>query len=459
MALMELKNKRVLVVGIGKSGISAAMYLRGLGARVTVSDTRSAIALAEQIPALLDAGVMVESGGHGLLTFRRQDLIVVSPGVPLDTPEVKQVIGYGLPVIGELELATRYLKGQIVAVTGSNGKTTTTSLIGKIFADAGRATQVGGNIGLPVIELIAGSTDETVDVLEVSSFQLETTEEFHPKIAVILNITPDHLDRHHSFEAYVAAKEKIFANQTADDALVLNADDPTTQMCAGKTKARVYWFSATKVVRQGAFVRDGVVCWVEKEGGKSEPILPVAEIHLKGTHNVENVLAAVCAARLGGVSAEDIRAAVASFKAVEHRLEYVRTVKGVEYFNDSKATNVDAAMKAVESFAGCVHLILGGKDKDSDYTQMAQVGGKPLGERVKSVYTIGSAAEKIERQLVGVVKIVSAGTLATAVAKAASGATAGDVVLLAPACSSFDQFDNYEHRGRVFRQLVMELPG
>jgi UDP-N-acetylmuramoylalanine--D-glutamate ligase len=455
MASMELKNKRVLVVGIGKSGISAAMFLRGLGARVTVSDTRSAIALAEQIPALLDAGVMVESGGHGLLTFRRQDLIVVSPGVPLDTPEVKQVIGYGLPVIGELELATRFLKGQIVAVTGSNGKTTTTSLIGKIFSDAGAPTQVGGNIGLPVIELIAGSTDETTNVLEVSSFQLETTEEFHPRIAVILNITPDHLDRHHSFEAYVAAKEKIFANQTSEDALVLNADDLTTQMSAGKTKARVYWFSATKIVRQGAFLRDGVVCWLEKEGGKSEPILPVGEIHLKGTHNVENVLAAVCAARLAGVPAEQIRAAVGSFKAVEHRLEYVRTVKGVEYFNDSKATNVDAAMKAVESFAGCVHLILGGKDKDSDYTQMHQL----LGERVKTVYTIGSAAEKIERQLVGVVKIVSAGTLATAVAKAAAGATAGDVVLLAPACSSFDQFDNYEHRGRVFRQLVMDLPG
>ncbi|MBB5056027.1 UDP-N-acetylmuramoylalanine--D-glutamate ligase [Granulicella aggregans] len=452
---MELKNKRVLVVGLGKSGISAAMFLRGLGARVTVSDTRSAIALAEQIPALLDAGVMVESGGHGLLTFRRQDLIVVSPGVPLDTPEVKQVIGYGLPVIGELELATRFLKGQIVAVTGSNGKTTTTSLIGKIFADAGRATQVGGNIGLPVIELIAGSTDETMNVLEVSSFQLETTEDFHPKTAVILNITPDHLDRHHSFEKYVDAKEKIFANQTAEDALILNADDPTTQMCAGKAKSRVYWFSATKIVRQGAFLRDGVVCWVEKEGGKSKPILPVAEIHLKGTHNVENVLAAVCAARLAGTPAEQIRKAVAGFKAVEHRLEYVRTVKGVEYFNDSKATNVDAAMKAVESFAGCVHLILGGKDKDSDYTQMHQL----LGERVKTVYTVGSAAEKIERQLLGVVKIVSAGTLATAVAKASAGALAGDVVLLAPACSSFDQFDNYEHRGRVFRQLVMDLPG
>ena len=458
MALMEVKNKRVLVVGIGKSGISAAMFLRGLGARVTVSDTRSAVALAEQIPALLDAGIMVESGGHGLLTFRRQDLIVISPGVPLDTPEVKQVIGYGLPVIGELELASRYLHGSVVAVTGSNGKTTTTSLIGKIFADAGKPTQVGGNIGLPVIELIAESTDETVNVLEVSSFQLETTEQFHPRIAVILNITPDHLDRHGSFAKYVDAKEKIFANQTPEDALVLNADDVTTQMCASHAQSQgkptVYWFSGTKIVRQGAFVRDGVVCWIEKEGAKTEPVLPVSEIGLKGAHNVENVLAAVCAARLSGIEAEKIRTAVASFKAVEHRLEYVCTSNRVEYFNDSKATNVDAAIKAVASFKGCVHLILGGKDKDSDYTQMNEV----LTGRVKTVYTIGSAAEKIERQLAGVVKIVTAGTLASAVAKAAQAAVAGDVVLLAPACSSFDQFENYEHRGRVFRQLVMDLP-
>ncbi len=452
---MELKNKRVLVVGIGKSGISAAVFLRGLGARVTVSDTRSAVSLAEQIPALLDAGVMVESGGHGLLTFRRQDLIVISPGVSLDTPEVKQVIGYGLPVIGELELASRYLKGSVIAVTGSNGKTTTTSLIGKIFSDAGKPTQVGGNIGLPVIELIAASTDQTTNVLEVSSFQLETTDQFHPAIAVILNITPDHLDRHGSFEKYVDAKEKIFANQTSDDALVLNADDRTTQMCASRAKSSVYWFSGTKVVRQGAFVRDGVVCWMEKEGGKSEPILPVVEIGLKGAHNVENVLAAVCAARLSGISADSIRGSVANFKAVEHRLEYVRTSNGVEYFNDSKATNVDAAIKAVASFAGGVHLILGGKDKDSDYSQMTEI----LSDRVKSVYTIGSAAEKIERQIAGVVKIVAAGTLGSAIAKAAEAAVPGDVVLLAPACSSFDQFENYEHRGRVFRQLVMDLPG
>jgi UDP-N-acetylmuramoylalanine--D-glutamate ligase len=451
--MMDLKNKRVLVVGLGKSGLSAAMFLRGQGSRVTVSDARSAMALAKEIPALLEAGIMVESGGHGLLTFRRQDLIVVSPGVPMDTPEVKQVVAFGLPVIGELELASRYLKGQVVAITGSNGKTTTTTLVGKIFKDSGLPTQVGGNIGLPVIDLVAQSTAETVNVLEVSSFQLETVEEFHPRIAVILNITPDHLDRHGSFEKYVVAKERIFERQGAKDALVLNGDDRVVQLSAARAKSEVFWFSATKAVRRGAFVRDGVIVWVEKEGGVTEPVMPVSEVPLKGAHNIENVLAAVCVARLEKVSAESIRASVASFTAVEHRLELVRKLNGVEFYNDSKATNVDATMKAVASFPKGIHLVLGGKDKDSDYSLMAPL----LKERVKAVYTIGSAAEKIERQLHGVVKMVAAETMQVAVAEAAKAAVAGDVVLLSPACSSFDQFENYEHRGRVFRQLVNEL--
>ncbi len=451
--MMDLKNKRVLVVGLGKSGLSAAMFLRGQGARVTVSDTRSAVALAKEIPALLEAGIMVESGGHGLLTFRRQDLIVVSPGVPMDTPEVKQVVAFGLPVIGELELASRYLQGRVVAITGSNGKTTTTTLVGKIFSDAGVPTLVGGNIGLPVIDLVAKSTQETVSVLEVSSFQLETVEEFHPWIAVVLNITPDHLDRHGSFETYAAAKARITERQVAEDFLVLNAEDKAAQMVALKTKAQIYWFSGRRPIKQGAFVHGESILFVPREGAKAEPVIPVSDIHLKGSHNVENVLAAVCAARLARIPAESIRASVAGFAAVEHRLELVKVVNGVEFYNDSKATNVDAAMKAVASFPGGIHLILGGKDKDSDYTLMSGL----LKERVKIVYTIGSAAEKIERELHGVVKIVSAETLQVAVAKAAKAATIGDVVLLSPACSSFDQFENYEQRGRVFRQLVNEL--
>jgi UDP-N-acetylmuramoylalanine--D-glutamate ligase len=450
---MELKNKRVLVVGLGKSGKAAALFLRALGAQVTVLDSRSAEALAGEIPTLLDAGVMVETGGHGLLTFRRQDLIVVSPGVPFDTPELKQARAFGLPIIGELELASRFLQGQIVAITGSNGKTTTTSLLGKIFADAGGPTLVGGNIGTPVIDLIAESTPQTTSVLEVSSFQLETVVEFRPHIAVVLNITQDHLDRHGTFENYAAMKARITAQQTPEDFLVLNAEDKPTQMLAAQTKAQVFWFSGRRAIKNGAFVHGESIVFLPREGAKSEPVMPLVEIPLKGAHNVENVLAAVCAARLGGVSAESIRASVASFKAVEHRLEFVATVRGVAFYNDSKATNVDATKKALEAFPGGVHLILGGKDKNSDYTELADL----LRARVKTVYTIGSAAEKIERHLAGVVKIVSAGTLDAAVRQAAQVAVAGDVVLLAPACASFDQFTSYEHRGRVFKKLVEDL--
>src|SRR6201996_6333966 len=254
---MELKNKRVLVVGLGKSGIAAAHFLRQRGARVTVSDTRSAAALGAEIPALLDAGIMVEAGGHGLLTFRRQDLIVVSPGVPLETPELVQTRNFGRPIIGELELAARFLRGKILAITGSNGKTTTTTLVGEILEQAGFNTLVGGNIGIPVIALIDESTPETWSVLEVSSFQLESTELFHPQIAVILNITPDHLDRHGTFENYALAKERIFTAQTAFDSLVLNAGNPRTAAAAARTAAKVYWFSLDQPVSQGAWVQDG----------------------------------------------------------------------------------------------------------------------------------------------------------------------------------------------------------
>ena len=452
---MELKGKKVLVVGLGKSGLAAALFLRRRGAQVTVSDVRSAEALAKDIPALLEEGIMVETGGHGLLTFRRQDLIVVSPGVPLDTPELTQVKGFGLPVIGELELAARFLKGHLAAITGSNGKTTTTALLGEIFELAGLKTLVGGNIGVPVVSLIDDSTEETWSVLEVSSFQLETTEEFHPNVAVILNITPDHLDRHGTFENYAKAKERIFAAQTESDALVLNADSVRTAAAAARSAAPVHWFSLEHPVPRGAWVEDGSVVYCGARGGAVEHILPLSSIPLKGEHNVENVLAAVCAARLAGVPAESIRIAIEKFKAVEHRLEYVATLNGVEFYNDSKATNVDATAKAVSAFSGGIHLILGGKDKNSDYTQLAQL----LREKVRAVYTIGSAATKIESHLRGIVPLHSCETLERAVNAAASAAHPGEIVLLAPACSSFDQFESYEHRGRVFKELVNDWRG
>ena len=452
---MELKGKKVLVVGLGKSGLSAALFLRRQGAQVTVSDMRSAAALAKEIPALLEHGIMVESGGHGLLTFRRQDLIVVSPGVPLDTPELVQVKAFGLPVIGELELASQYLKGKILAITGSNGKTTTTALTGELLSASGIPTLVGGNIGVPVVDLIDQSADETWSVLEVSSFQLESTKLFHPQIAVILNITPDHLDRHGTFENYAMAKERIFGAQTKADALVLNADNARAAASAARTAARVYWFSLEEPVMQGAWVQDGQIFFRSAPDAVAEPIIELKRIPLKGAHNVENVLAAVCAARLAGAAAATIARAIEGFRAVEHRLEFVAVDNGVEYYNDSKATNVDAAAKAIAAFPGCIHLILGGKDKNSNYADLSDL----LRRRVKAVYTIGSAAQKIESQIRGMVPIVSCETLEKAIAAARGAAHPGDVVLLSPACSSFDQFENYEHRGRVFKELVFEHVG
>jgi UDP-N-acetylmuramoylalanine--D-glutamate ligase len=453
--MMELKGKKVLVVGLGKSGLEAALFLRRRGARVTVSDMRSAEALAKDIPALLEEGIMVEAGGHGLLTFRRQDLIVVSPGVPLDTPELVQAKAFGRTVIGELELAAHFLKGRTLAITGSNGKTTTTTLVGEILKEAGLPTLVGGNIGVPVVALIDESTDDTWSVLEVSSFQLESTVEFRPAIAVILNITPDHLDRHGSFENYALAKERIFAVQGADDAVVLNADNERAAEAATRAISRVFWFSLEHSVEQGAWLENGYVVFRAAKDAPIETVMPLTGITLKGAHNVENVLAAVVASRLAGAPVAAIRLAIEKFHAVEHRLEYVTTHNGVEFYNDSKATNVDATAKAIAAFSGGIHLILGGKDKGSDYRVLSDL----LRERVRAVYTIGSAAAKIESHLRGIVPLHSCETLDKAVAAAAEAARPGEIVLLAPACSSFDQFESYEHRGRVFKELVNQRRG
>ena len=453
--MMELKGKKVLVVGLGKSGLAAALFLRRQGAQVTVSDIRSAESLAKEIPALIEEGIVVEAGGHGLLTFRRQDLIVVSPGVPLETPELVQARSFGRPVIGELELAARFLKGRILAITGSNGKTTTTALAGEILKASGLPTLVAGNIGTPVVDLIGEATEETWSVLEVSSFQLESTEQFHPKIAVILNITPDHLDRHGTFENYARAKERLFAAQTAEDYAVLNADNPRCAEAAARSHAPVYRFSAKHAVEQGAWLEGGELVFRSAAGAATESIVPLKKIPLKGGHNVENVLAAACAARLAGVPADTIARAIEGFKAVEHRLEYVATINEVEYYNDSKATNVDATEKAVAAFPGGIHLIMGGKDKGAPYTPLTPL----IRERVRAIYTIGAAAARIENELHGAAPIHSCGTLENAVNAAAAAARPGEVVVLAPACSSFDQFENYEQRGRVFKQLVLDRRG
>ena len=448
---MDVANKRVLVVGLGKSGVASALFLKAQGARVTVSDTKTPDLLKEEIPKLLDEGITVETGGHGERTFQNQDLIIVSPGVPVDAPPLVQARSHGEKVVGEIELAAQFFPGRIVAITGSNGKTTTTTLAGEIVTAGGSRTVVGGNIGTPAITLVPGASAETIAVLEVSSFQLETIQAFRPWIAVILNITPDHLDRHGTFEAYTDAKARIFENQQAEDFAVLNGDDPTASGLASRTRAQVYWFSRKKEVKQGAFAHDGRI-WFRDRGGQQE-IMRTSEIPLKGSHNVENVLAAVCVGRLAAVTAERIRQTVCDFKAVEHRLEHVATIAGVEYYNDSKATNVDATIKALESFPANIHLILGGKDKGSDYTVLNHL----LRQRVKRVYTIGAAAAKIEAQIKGAAEIVHAETLEKAVEQAHGAAKAGDIVLLAPACASFDQFRSYEHRGKVFKEVVGRL--
>src|SRR5436190_11789131 len=449
--LINLNNKRVLVVGLGKSGVASALFLRSRGAQVTVSDSKPQEQLSEEIPILLDHGIIIETGGHGERTFHGQDLIVVSPGVPADSPPLVQARALGEPVIGEIELAAQFLPKNIVAITGSNGKTTTTTLTGEIITAGGYPTRVAGNIGTPAISLVATARPDSVVVLEVSSFQLETIQAFRPKVAVVLNVTPDHLDRHRTFETYVDAKARIFENQLADDFAVLNADDPVCVGLANRTRAQVFWFSRKKEVQQGASLRDGRILFRDSSG--QQEIMVASEIPLKGAHNLENTLAAICAGALMKCAPERIRAAVRNFNAVEHRLEYVATVRGVEYYNDSKATNVDATIKALESFPANIHLILGGKDKGSDYTVLKDL----LRQRAKRVYTIGAAAEKIESQIKDSAEIVHAETLDVAVKRIASAAEAGDIVLLAPACASFDQFQNYEERGRVFKQLVRAL--
>jgi UDP-N-acetylmuramoylalanine--D-glutamate ligase len=448
---MELKNKKVLVVGLGRSGAASAIFLQEHGARVIVSDSKSEAQLQRDVPALLDRGISIETGQHGERTFRDQDLIVVSPGVPSDQPQLQHARSLGIPVIGEVELAYRFLQGKVLAITGSNGKTTTTTLVGEILSKSGKKTLVGGNIGTPVISLAGQSTPETLVVLEISSFQLESIEQFRPLIAAILNITPDHLDRHHTFQAYVDAKARIFENQQADDFAVLNADDPVCVGLKNRIKSTLLWFSRRQRVENGAYLSGDQI--VFRQNGQEQTVLSRGDIQLKGEHNLENVLAAVTMTMVAGCKPEQVRQGVKEFRAVEHRLELVAALNGVTFYNDSKATNVDATVKALESFPGNIHIILGGKDKGSDYSVLNSL----LRERVKRVYLIGAAADKIASQIQGAAELARSGTIDRAVRQAFDAAKPGDVVLLAPACASFDQFENYEQRGRVFKELVHSL--
>jgi UDP-N-acetylmuramoylalanine--D-glutamate ligase len=447
---VELKNKRVLVVGLARTGVATALFCAGRGAAVTATDSRNDAEIGGAGAKVRDAGVKLELGEHNENTFLHQDLIVPSPGVPADAPLLQAARAKGVPIWSEIELAYRFRQGKLIGITGSNGKTTTTSLIEHILRTASFPTILAGNIGTPLISCVERMTHDTVTVVELSSFQLELIQEFRTDISVFLNLTPDHLDRHHTMELYSNAKARIFENQREEDFAVLNADDSATTPLA-PTRPRVYWFSRKQRAAQGAFLHGDDI--VFRDDGKEEMVLKRDDVPLPGAHNLENVLAAIVAARIAGARSKAIAEGVRSFSGVEHRLEFVAEINGVRYFNDSKATNVDATLKALDSFPGRILVILGGKDKGSDYTALRT----PLRERAILALLIGAAADKISNQIDGSGAIERAGTLEHAVEIASRAARAGDVVLLAPACASFDQFENYEHRGRVFKALVHEL--
>ena len=447
---IDLAGKCVLVVGLARTGVAVSRFAASRGAAVTATDEKPESELAETAAKLRADGVNLALGKHAPEMFLDQDLIVASPGVPANLPPLEAARARGIPVWSEIELAWRFLRGKLVAITGSNGKTTTTSLVAHILKTAGVPVLTGGNIGVPLVSLVESSADSTVTVAEISSFQLETIESFRPEIGVLLNLTPDHLDRHASFGEYAATKLRLFENQLATDAAVLNADDPevTKNM---PSRPHVYWFSRRTRVAEGAFLSEGQIIF--RSDGSEEAVARLAEIPLRGDHNVENVLAACVAARMAGATPAAIADGVRTFQGVEHRLEFVAEIGGVQFYNDSKATNVDAALKAIEAFPGPLIVILGGKDKGSPYTPLRE----PLHARARAAVLIGAAAEKIAADLSGALPLERAGTLERAVPLAVERAHPGDVVLLAPACSSFDQFENYEQRGRVFKQLIGKL--
>jgi UDP-N-acetylmuramoylalanine--D-glutamate ligase len=446
----DLDGKRVLVVGLARTGLVSALFSAAYGAKVTATDERPIPEVAEAAEKLRVAGVKLELGGFVPQTFLEQDLIVVSPGVPAKIEPLENARAKGIPVWSEIELAWRFLRGKLVAITGSNGKTTTTSLVAHILKTSNVPTLIGGNIGTPLLALVETSVDTSVTVAEISSFQLETIDSFRPEIGVLLNLTPDHLDRHITFEEYAGAKMRMFENQLEKDIALLNADDPevTKRMPA---KPKIFWFSRQKRVATGAFLRDDQIIF-RHEGSEVE-LARLADIQLRGQHNVENVLASCAAAYLAGAVPAAIAAGVKSFRGVEHRLEFVAELSGVQYYNDSKATNVDAAVKAVEAFPGPLVVILGGRDKGSPYAPLREL----LHERARLALLIGESAEKIAADLGDAVAFENAGTLQQALHIAARHVQPGDTVLLAPACSSFDQFENYEHRGRVFKELVAQM--
>ena len=452
---MLIEGRKSLVLGAGRSGIASAKFLAERGATVALHDQKQVQEWSDAARGLKESHNIGLIGGELPSWLLDQiDLVVISPGVPNNTIPARYVDRKDGEVIGEIELASRFLKGRVVAITGSNGKTTTTTLIGEMLKESGIETQVGGNIGTPLLSLVATATDETWTVVELSSFQLETIVDFRPDVALCLNVTPNHLDRYESFIDYAAAKRRIFMNQTVENVAVLNADDPITAEWANGLSAIVVMFSVQRELEDGLFIRGReLIC---RANGKEKVLTTRDEIFLRGIHNVENVLAAFAAGLACGASPETMRETVANFKGVEHRIEFVSEIEGVSFYNDSKATSVDATMKAVDALSesdGQTVLILGGRGKNAPYAPLI-----PLIERsVRSLVLIGEDADNIESQLKAHVEIIRADSLKVAVEKGFAAAERGDAVLLAPACASFDMFGSFEERGREFKLAVLAL--
>ena len=448
---MELEGKDVVVVGLARSGIAAAALCARRGARVVATDRKGPGELPAEVVNLEKEGVRLELGGHRMETFTSASMIVVSPGVPSTMPELQAARAAGVPVVAELELGYRLLQGRVAAITGTKGKSTTTAALGAMLREAGGDVRVGGNIGQAVTGIVDGSTDATTFVLEVSSFQLEGTDTFRPHVAVFLNLSADHLDRHASFEEYGQAKARIFANQGPDDWAVVNADDPVVLALARQGKARAVAFHPSAGAADGAFF-DGNTARL-KAAGKDEALFERGDVQLPGDHLASDMLAAAGAARLMGASIDAIRRAVRSYTGVEHVLERVAEIGGVRFFNDSKATNVEAARKSLEAFPGVVLPIIGGRYKGGDFADLAPA----LRAHGKAVLAIGEATPRIVAALADVVPVVPCDSMREAVERGLALATAGDTIVLAPACSSFDMFEDYAARGRAFKDEVRRL--
>jgi UDP-N-acetylmuramoylalanine--D-glutamate ligase len=452
---LEVAGKKVLIIGAARSGIACARFLAGLGATVAVNDRKPIEEWPPEAIALKADGVGLMPGEVPMWLLDQVELVVMSPGVPTKIIPARYAERAGAEVIGEVELASRFLKGRVVAITGSNGKTTTTTLIGEILKDAGLPVEVGGNIGTPLISMVETSRDDGWTVVELSSFQLETIAGFHPTVALCLNVTPNHMDRYETFMDYAAAKHRIFRNQRAGDVAILNADDEIVSSWAKGLRAHVTLFSVRRELEEGLYLRNGREI-VSRTNDGERVLMMRDEMQLRGLHNVENVLAALAAGLACGAAPDSMRETVKNFKPVEHRLEFVEQIDGVKFYNDSKATSVDATLKALEAFAeeaGKVVLILGGRGKQAPYAPLAPL----ISSRVRKLILIGEDADTIERELKDDAPMERAHDMQDAVHRAHASAQPGDIVLLAPACASFDMFKSFEHRGQVFKEAVREV--